>query len=134
MERKRRKWMEEVNEQCTIQEQINKVVVKYMDFLAFSGIPMTMTAMVTAGFGVFGFGDYRFVFVVLLALVLFMSFMFMKSSNFYFWMFAGCMGMFATFVIAVLTVHAHQEVVSESIKMHRVGQDILYQEGTLAPG
>ncbi|XP_023845165.1 uncharacterized protein [Salvelinus sp. IW2-2015] len=124
MERKRREWMEEVNEQRTIQEQINKVVVKYMDFLAFSGIPMTMTAMVTAGFGVFGFGDYRFVFVVLLALVLFMSFMFMKSSNFYFWMFAGCMGMFATFAIAVLTVHAHQEVVSESIKMRRVGQNI----------
>lgn len=97
------------------------VVVKYVDFLAFSWIPMTMTAMVTAGFGVFGFGDYRFVFVVLLALVLFMSFMFMKSSNFNFWMFAGCMGMFATFAIAVFTVHAGQEVVSESIKMHRVG-------------
>lgn len=101
-----------------------KVIAKYMEFWAFSGIPMTVTASVTAGFGIFGFGDYRFVFVILIFLVLCMSFGLMRSRHLKFWMFIGCMTMFATFAIAVLTVHAGQEVAEMSVKMRRTGQAI----------
>ncbi|XP_051576592.1 uncharacterized protein LOC127453884 [Myxocyprinus asiaticus] len=104
-----------------------KVVGKYVEFLVFSGIPMTVTASVTAGFGIFGFGDYRFVFVILLVLVLIMSFGLMRSRHLDFWMFTGCMAMFATFAIAVLTVHAGQEVAGMSVKMHKAGQAISKQ-------
>ncbi len=45
-------------------QRLLKAVAKYMEFLAFSGIPMTVTTFVTTGFGIFGFGDYRFVFVI----------------------------------------------------------------------
>ena len=57
------------------------MVVKYVDFLAFSGIPMTVTAVVSAGFGVLGFADWSFVFVVLLALVLLASFLLLRPSQ-----------------------------------------------------
>ncbi|XP_007251860.3 uncharacterized protein LOC103025608 [Astyanax mexicanus] len=108
--------------QRTIQERLTKVLSKYVEFLAFSGIPMTVTAAVTAGFGIFGFGDYRFVFIILLALVLSMAFMLMRSVHLNFWMFCGCVGMFATFAIAILTVHAGQEAVEMSIKIRKTGQ------------
>lgn len=108
----------------TSRQRLLKAVDKYMEFLAFSGIPMTVTAFVTTGFGIFGFGDYRFVFVILLVLVLSMSFWLMRSRRLSFWMFTGCMAMFATFAIAVLTVHAGQEVAGMSVKMRRAGQNI----------
>ncbi|KAI7795799.1 uncharacterized protein LOC130570207 [Triplophysa rosa] len=108
----------------TSQQHLRKVIAKYMEFWAFSGIPMTVTASVTAGFGIFGFGAYRFVFVILIVLVLCMSFGLMRSRHLTFWMFIGCMTMFATFAIAVLTVHAGQEVAGMSVKMRRAGQEI----------
>ncbi|KAI4896597.1 hypothetical protein NFI96_009524 [Prochilodus magdalenae] len=121
MEKLRREAVELAVQQRTIQERLTKVVAKYVEFLAFSGIPMTVTAAVTAGFGIFGFGDYRFVFVVLLALVLCMAFMLMRSMHLSFWMFTGCIGMFATFAIAVLTVHAGQEAMEMSLRMRKAG-------------
>ncbi|XP_036434258.1 uncharacterized protein LOC118813170 [Colossoma macropomum] len=131
IEKLRREAVELAVQQRTIQERLTKVVAKYVEFLAFSGIPMTVTAAVTAGFGIFGFGDYRFVFVVLLTLVLSMAFMLMRSMHLNFWMFTGCVGMFATFAIAVLTVHAGQEAVEVSLRMQKEGQ-VLSKENITA--
>lgn len=122
MEKQIKKARELIFEQRSIQEHLTKVVAKYVEFLTFSSIPMTVTATVTASFGIFGFGDYRFVFVVLLALVLCMAFMLMRSMHLNFWMFTACVGMFATFAIAVLTVHAGQEVLEMSVRMRKAGQ------------
>lgn len=116
--------LESRGQQRTSRQRLLKAVDKYVEFLALSGIPMTVTAFVTTGLGIFGFGDYRFVFVVLLVLVLCMSFWLMRSRRLNFWMFMGCMGMFATFAIAVLTVHAGQEVAGMSVKMRRAGKNI----------
>ncbi|XP_066539281.1 uncharacterized protein [Hoplias malabaricus] len=118
-------------QQRTIQERLTKVVTKYVEFLGFSGIPMTVTAAVTAGFGIFGFGDYRFVFVVLLALVICMAFMLMRSMHLNFWMFIACLGMFATFATAVLTVHAGQEAMDMSLRMRKAGE-VLSKENITA--
>ncbi|XP_076827908.1 uncharacterized protein LOC143474342 [Brachyhypopomus gauderio] len=114
----------EMVEQKVIQQRLTKVMAKYVEFLAFSGAPMTVTAVVTASFGIFGYGDYRFVFVVLLALVLCMAFVLMRSMHLNFWMFTGCMAMFATFAIAVLTVHAGQEAAGMAVKMQQMGQKL----------
>lgn len=122
IEKQQRKARELILVQRSIQEHMTKVVTKYVEFLTFSSIPMTVTAAVTAGFGIFGFGDYRFVFVVLLALVLCMAFMLMRSMHSNLWMFTACVGMFATFAIAVLTVHAGQEVLEMSVRMRNAGQ------------
>lgn len=122
IERKKMESEEAEMEQRTIQEWINKVVVKYVDFLAFSGIPMTMVAMVTSGFGVFGYGGHPSVFVVLLALVAVIAYLLLKSSDFKFWMLVGCMGMLATFVIAMLTLHAGQVVVTTAMNLQAAGQ------------
>ncbi|KAK2903474.1 hypothetical protein Q8A67_008187 [Cirrhinus molitorella] len=111
-------------QQRTSRKSLLKVVAKYMEFLAFSGIPMTVTAFVTTGFGIFGFGGYRFVFVILLFVVLCMSFWLMRSWHLNFWMLMGCMGMFATFAIAVLTLHAGQEEAGLSVKKRLAGQAI----------
>ncbi|XDV39688.1 hypothetical protein PO909_008889 [Leuciscus waleckii] len=124
IKRQQRKGVELEMQKRTSRQRLLKAVDKYMEFLAFSGIPMTVTAFVTTGFGIFGFGDYRFVFVILLVLVLSMSFWLMRSRRLSFWMFTGCMAMFATFAIAVLTVHAGQEVAGMSVKMRRAGQNI----------
>lgn len=110
-------------EQKTLQDWINTVVVKHMDFLAFSGIPMTVVAIVTSGFGVFGYGTHQSVFIVLLGLVAVIAFLLLKSSDFKFWMLVGCMGMLSTFVIAMLTLHAEQVVVTTAIKMRGAGQN-----------
>ncbi len=109
-------------EQRTIQDWINTVVVKHVDFLAFSGIPMTVVAIVTSGFGVFGYGSHQSVFIILLALVAVIAYLLLKSSDFKFWMLVGCMGMLATFVIAMLTLHAGQVVVTTAMKMRVAGQ------------
>ncbi|XP_035517318.1 uncharacterized protein LOC118327899 [Morone saxatilis] len=109
-------------EQRTIQDWINTVVVKYVDFLAFSGIPMTVVAIVTSGFGVFGYGGHQSVFIVLLALVGVIAYLLLNSSDFKFWMLVGCMGMLTTFVIAMLTLHAGQVVVTTAMKMRAAGQ------------
>lgn len=122
IERKKMESEEAEMEQRTIQDWINAVLVKYVDFLAFSGIPMTVVAIVTSGFGVFGYGGHQFVFIVLLALVAVIVFLLLKSSDFKFWMLIGCMGMLATFVIAMLTLHAGQEVVTAAMKMRAAGQ------------
>ncbi|TKS81568.1 hypothetical protein D9C73_015673 [Collichthys lucidus] len=121
IERKKMEREEAEMEQRTLQDWINTVVVKYVDFLAFAGIPMTVVAIVTSGFGVFGYGDHQSVFIVLLALVAIIAYMLLKSSDFKFWMLVGCMGMLATFVIAMLTLHAGQVVVS-AMKMRAAGQ------------
>lgn len=110
-------------EQRTVQDWINTVVVKHVDFLAFSGIPMTFVAIVTSGFGVFGYGTHQSVFIVLLGLVAVIAFLLLKSSDFKFWMLVGCMGMLATFVIAMLTLHAEQVVVTTAMKMRAAGQN-----------
>lgn len=117
---KREREAAEVKER-DIQIWINTVVAKHVDFLAFSGVPMTLLALVTSGFGVFGYGGHQSVFVALLALVAIIAYLLLKSSEFKFWMLVGCMGMFATFVIAVLTLHAGQVVVTTSIKMRAAG-------------
>ncbi|KAG7474345.1 hypothetical protein JOB18_006762 [Solea senegalensis] len=122
IERKKVKAAEAEMEQRTLQEWINTVVVKHVDFLAFSGIPMTIVAIVTSGFGIFGYGGHQSVFIVLLALVIVMAYFLIKSSDFKFWMLVGCMGMLATFVIAMLTLHAGQMVVTTAMKMHATGQ------------
>lgn len=131
MEKQQRSARELTLEQRSIQERLTNVVAKYVEFLTFSGIPMMVTATVTAGFGIFGFGDYRFVFVVLLALVLCMAFVLIKSMHLNFWVFTACIGMFATFVIAVLTVHAGQEVIEMSVRMQKAGQ-VLSKENIVA--
>ncbi|XP_065102596.2 uncharacterized protein [Paramisgurnus dabryanus] len=123
-ERQQRKIVEVETKQRSSRKNLRKVIAKYMEFLALSGIPMTVTASVTAGFGFYGFGEYTFVFVILLVLVLVMSFGLMRSRHLNFWMFTGCMAMFATFAIAMLTVRARQEVADMSIKMLRAGQAI----------
>ncbi|CAJ1061513.1 uncharacterized protein LOC122880975 [Xyrichtys novacula] len=120
-ERKKREQEEAETEQRTIQDWINTVVVKHVDFLAFSGIPMTVVAAVTSGFGVFGYGSHQLVFIVLLALVTVFAFLLLKSSDFKFWMLVGCMGMIATFVIAMLTLHAGQVVVTKAMKTQAAG-------------
>ncbi|XP_026857359.2 uncharacterized protein LOC113572190 [Electrophorus electricus] len=112
----------EAGEQRTVQQRLTNLMPKYVEYLAFSGIPMTVTAVVTAGFGIFGYGEYRFVFVILLTLVLCMAFMLMRSMHLHFWMFTGCVGMFATFATAVLTVHAGQEAAGLALRMQQVGQ------------
>ena len=123
MERKKMESEEAEMEQRTIQDWINNVVIKHVDFLAFSGIPMTVVAIVTSGFGVVGYGDHQAVFVVLLALVAVIAYPLLKSSDFKFWMLVGCMGMFATFIIAILTLHAGQVVVTSAMKMRAAGQN-----------
>ncbi|XP_053737447.1 uncharacterized protein LOC128768528 [Synchiropus splendidus] len=108
-------------EQRTIQDWINTVVVKHVDFLAFAGVPMTVVAAVTACFGAFGYGNHQFVFLALLSLVTVISYFLLKPSDFKFWMLVGCMSMIATFVIAMLTLHAGQVVVTAAMKMHAAG-------------
>jgi len=108
--------------QRTMQDWINTVVVKYVDFLAFSGIPMTVVAIVTSGFGVFGYGGHQAVLIALLVLVAVIAYWLLQSSDFKFWMLIGCMGMLATFVIAMLTLHAGQVVVTTAMKMRAAGQ------------
>ncbi|XP_040901362.1 uncharacterized protein LOC121186642 isoform X2 [Toxotes jaculatrix] len=122
IERKKMESEEAEMEQRTIQDWINSVVVKHVDFLAFSGIPMTVVAVVTSGFGVFGYGGHPSVFIVLLVLVAVIAYLLLKSSDFKFWMLVGCMGMLATFVIAMLTLHAGQVVVTTAMKMQAAGQ------------
>ncbi|TSQ69491.1 hypothetical protein Baya_11280 [Bagarius yarrelli] len=108
--------------QRSIQENLTNIAAKYVDLLTFSNIPMTVTASVTAALGILGFGEYRFVFVVLLVLIFCIAFMLTRSMPLNFWMFTACVGMFATFAIAVLTVHAGQEVLEMSVRMRKAGQ------------
>lgn len=121
IDQRHKKAIELILKKASTQERLSKAITRYVELLAFSGIPMTVTAGITAGLGIFGFGDYRFVFVVLLALVLFMAFILTRSVTFNFWVFTACMGMFATFVIAVLTVHAGQEALEMMVKMRQAG-------------
>ncbi|XP_076593828.1 uncharacterized protein LOC143324906 [Chaetodon auriga] len=122
MERKKMENEEAEMEQRNIQDWINTVVVKHVDFLAFSGIPMTVVAMVTSGFGEFGYGGHQSVFIVLLTLVTLIAYLLLKSYDLKFWMLVGCMGMLATFVIAILSLHAGQVVVTTAMKMRAAGQ------------
>ncbi|KAM4585443.1 uncharacterized protein PAE49_004686 [Odontesthes bonariensis] len=110
--------------QRSIQDWINTVMVKHVDFLAFSGIPMAIVAIVTSGFGLFGYGGHQSVFLVLLALVGLLGYFLLKSSDFKFWMLVGCMGMFAIFVIGMLTLHAGQVVVTTAVKMRAAGRNL----------
>ncbi|KAG7235472.1 hypothetical protein INR49_002607 [Caranx melampygus] len=122
LERRKMESEEAEIEQRTIQDWINTVVMRHVDFLAFAGIPMTVVAVVMSGFGVFGYGGHQSVFIVLLALVGVIAYVLLNSSDFKFWMLVGCMGMLATFVIAILTLHAGQVVVTTAMKMHAKGK------------
>ncbi|XP_053288493.1 uncharacterized protein LOC128449384 [Pleuronectes platessa] len=122
IERKKKESEEAEFDQRTVQDWINIMVVKHVDFLAFSGIPMTVVAIVTSGFGVLGYGGHQSVLPVLLALVAVMAYLLIKSSDFKFWMLVGCMGMLATFVIAMLTLHAGQLVVTSAMRMQAAGE------------
>lgn len=113
----------EANER-TNRRRLLKMRAKYMNFLTFSSIPMTVIALVTTGFGVLGFGEYRFVFVILLTLVLSMSFWLMRSKRLHFWMVMGCLGMFGMFAVALLTEYAGQEAVGMSVKMQMAGLNV----------
>ncbi|KAM4594190.1 uncharacterized protein V3H82_026941 [Fundulus diaphanus] len=110
-------------EQRTIHDWINTVLVKHVDFLAFSGIPMAIVSIVTSVLGLFGYGSHQVVFIVLVALVGLIAFLLLQSSDFKFWMLLGCIGMFATFIIAMLTLHAEQMVVISANKMRTVGHN-----------
>ncbi|XP_019946973.1 uncharacterized protein [Paralichthys olivaceus] len=122
IERKKMESEEAELDQRTVQDWINTMVVKHVDFLAFSGIPMTVVAIVTSSFGVLGYGGHQSVLIVLLVLVSVIAYLLLKSSDFKFWMLVGCMGMLATFVIAMLTLHAGQLVVTSAMKMEAAGQ------------
>lgn len=104
-------------EQKNLQDWIHAVVSKQVDFLAFSGIPMTVVAMVTSGFGLLGYGNHQFVFVVILVLFSVTAYALLKTSHFQFWMLIGCMAMLVTFIVAILTLHAGQVVVTAAMKM-----------------
>ncbi|XP_051922403.1 uncharacterized protein LOC127601298 [Hippocampus zosterae] len=110
LERKKTEAEEAQVKQRTLQDWIKTVMIKYVDFLAFSGIPMTVVAVVTSLFGLFGYGGHHSVFIVLVALVAIIGYLILKSSDFKFWMLVGCMGMLSTFVIAMLTVQAGDEI------------------------
>ncbi|XP_027872368.1 uncharacterized protein LOC114144087 [Xiphophorus couchianus] len=110
-------------EQRTIHDWINTVLVKQVDFLAFTGIPMAVVSFVTSVLGLFGYGSHQVVLIVLLALVVLIAFVLMQSSDFKFWMLVGCMGMFATFIIAMLTLHAKQEAVTAATRMSQAGHN-----------
>lgn len=123
LNRKKMEAEEAAVDQRTIQDWINIVVVKHVDILAFSGMPMAVVAMVTAGLGAFGYGYHQLALIVLLALVSILSYLLLKSSDIKFWMLIGFMGTIATFVIAVLTLHAGQLVVTAAMKMRTAGQN-----------
>lgn len=123
MERSRMQSEEAAMEQKSLQDWINMVVAKHVDFLAFSGIPMTVVAMVTSGFGLLGYGNHQFVFVAILMLVSVIAYVLLKTSNFQFWMLIGCMAMFITFIIAILTLHAGQVVITTAMKMENQSRE-----------
>lgn len=122
LDRKKMEAEEAEVEQRTIQDWINTVVLKHVEFLAFSGIPMTVVAMITAGFGTFGHSYHQFVFIALLAVIALISYLVLRSSDLKFWMLVGFMGTLATFVIAMLTLHAGQVVVTTAMKMRAAGK------------
>ncbi|KAF6739447.1 hypothetical protein FQA47_018313 [Oryzias melastigma] len=122
LERRRTDKEEAEMQQRTIQDWINTVVIKHVDFLAFSGIPMTVVAIVTSGFGMSGYGDHQVALIALLALVAIITYFLLSSNNFKFWMLVGCMGMLATFVIAMLTLHAGQTALMDAKKMRAAGR------------
>ncbi|CAL8338129.1 unnamed protein product [Gadus morhua 'NCC'] len=124
MERERIEREETEMEHRTIQDWIDSVVVKYVDFIAFSGLPMTLIAIVTSVFGMNGYGAHQSVLIVLLCLVVVLSYSMMKVSRFKLWMLAGCMGMLATFVVAMLTLHAEQEVLLANSRLRAVGKNL----------
>lgn len=121
LERKRIENEEAEMESRSLQDWINTVVIKHVDFLAFSGIPMTTITIVSSVIGMYGYGGHQIVMPILLALVGIIAYFLLKSNEFKFWMLIGCMGMIATYVVAMLTLHAEQEVVSNALKIHRMG-------------
>ncbi|XP_029959519.1 uncharacterized protein LOC115397385 [Salarias fasciatus] len=124
LERRRMENEEAEMKQRTFQDWINTIVSRHVDFLAFSGIPMTVVAVITSGFGLVGFGRHQSVFIVLLALVAGIGYYLLKSPDFKYWMLVGCMGMLATFVIALLTLHAGQEALTAATKTRAAGDDL----------
>lgn len=123
MERSRMQREEAEMEQQTLRGWINTAVSKHVDLLAFSGIPMTVVAMVTSGFGLLGYGNHQLVFVAILILVLVTAYALLKTSNFQFWMLIGCMATLVTFIIAILTLHAGQVVLTAAMKMQAAAQN-----------
>ncbi|XP_028325463.1 uncharacterized protein LOC114477406 [Gouania willdenowi] len=122
IERRKMENEEAETEQRSIHDWISTVLVKQVDFLAFSGIPMAVTALVTTCFGLLGYGAHQSVLIVLLVLVAVMGYFLLKSSDFTYWMLIGCMGMMATFVVAMLTLNAGQEALALATKMKAAGQ------------
>ncbi|XP_055083956.1 uncharacterized protein LOC129456925 [Periophthalmus magnuspinnatus] len=122
LERKKMATEEAEIEQRSLQDWINTIVMKHIDFLAFSGIPMTFVAIITSVIGVYGYGGHQIVIPLLLGLVAIIAYSLLKTSEFKFWMLIGCMGMIATTVVALLTIHAEQMVVGDALKLHKIGQ------------
>lgn len=131
MERSRVHREEAGRQQKNLRDWINTLVVKHVDFLAFSGIPMTLVAVVTSGLGLLGYGNHQFVFVAILILISVTAYVLLKISNFQFWMLIGCMGMFVTFIIAILSLHAGQLVVTAAMRMQPAAQ-AQFREGLSA--
>ncbi|KAJ0066249.1 hypothetical protein NL108_004137 [Boleophthalmus pectinirostris] len=121
LERKRIETEEAEIEQRSLQDWINTIVMKHIDFLAFSGIPMTFIAVISSLIGVYGYGGHQIVMPLLLGLVAIIAYALLKTNEFKFWMLIGCMGMIATIVVALLTIHAEQMVVSDAVKLHKIG-------------
>ncbi|CAL9705476.1 unnamed protein product [Knipowitschia caucasica] len=121
LEKKRIEAEEAEMEQRSFQDWINTVVMKHIDFLAFSGVPMTFVAVLTSLIGAFGYGGHQIVMPIMFAVVAIIAFLLLKTHEFKFWMLIACMGMFATFVVALLTIHAEQMVVSDALKLHKMG-------------
>ncbi|XP_061675587.1 uncharacterized protein LOC133500638 [Syngnathoides biaculeatus] len=124
LERKKTEVEEAQIKQQTLQDWIKTVMVKYVDFLAFSGIPMTVVAVVSSLFGLFGYGRHHYAFIALIALVAVIGYLILKSSDLKFWMLIGCMGMLATFVIAMLTVQAGDEVNKVAMNLRAEQQNV----------
>lgn len=123
LDRRKRRAEDEELEHKNLRAWINTVVAKHVDLLAFSGMPMMAVALVTSGLGLFGYGNHQFVFAAVLLVVVVTAYGLLKNSNFQFWMVVGCMAMLVTFIVAVLTLHAGQVVVTAAMKMARAAQD-----------
>lgn len=119
LDRRKTRAEDEELEHKNLQAWINTVVAKHVDFLAFSGMPMMVVALVTSGLGLVGYGNHQFVFAAVLLVVVVTSYGLLKTSNFQFWMVVGCMAMLVTFIVAVLTLHAGQVVVTAAMRTQR---------------
>ncbi|XP_061584775.1 uncharacterized protein LOC133449750 [Cololabis saira] len=122
METRRTRSEEAAAEQRTARDWVRAVVTRYVDLLAFSGVPMTLVAVATAGLGLAGYGGHQAALIALLVLVVAIAYLLMSSSDFQFWMLVGVMAMIVSFVVAMLTLHAGQQAVEAARKLREAGR------------